>query len=79
MQLFADTNTDAVAERFTKSDTNCDSNSYCDSDSYCHSNRNTNRNSNTVPNSAKFCRSGHNHGDSWPHWSDRLLDRLAGV
>ena len=60
----ADTNTDAATQRYTKPDTNCDSNSYSNSNSNSNCNSNTNSNSNTIPNSASFCRSGHNHGDS---------------
>ena len=79
MQLFADTDPDAVTQRITESDTHRDSNSHCDSNRYCHRNRNTNSNRNTIPDPAVFCRSGHSHCDSRTHRPNRLSNRCAGV
>jgi hypothetical protein len=79
MQLFADSNADAATQCLAKSDSNFDGDSYCDSNSYCNSNSYCDSNGNTIPDSAKFCRSGHNHRDSWKHWADRLSKCRAGV
>jgi hypothetical protein len=70
LRLFTDTNPDPFTQRYTKSNTNCNSysDSNCNSDGhsygYCNSNRHT------VPNSAEFCGSGHNHRDRRPEWPD---------